>query len=399
MLNNQHKWIYIYLFFTMCIGSFVLVEPSPSDLFMILLIIGCLFYGFYTVNEETVFPLIVLSLFLISNLISLFFVREPFTAVRYSGITFYLAFSWVCFVSLGHHFKFSLLQIVSKGYLISAVFAVLIGIAAYFNHLPMSDDFLMFGRVKSTFKDPNVFGPFLVMPALLAISLVEHDGLKVRDKILSFSIFLLLLTGIILSFSRAAWGNFALSFFLYVIIVKREFLMKRIKTIFILLLIGLPCLIYFIQTPIVEDLFSSRLMIKSYDSDRFTTQKEAIETGFINPLGIGPGHSELVFQYAPHSLYARLFTENGLIGILSFTIFFIYSTWKSFTNYWRSRGGYSVLFIVIFASLCGLAFNSFFIDTLHWRHLWIILALAYFPVFNDEKQTGEILSSGSRRLL
>lgn len=399
MLDNQHKWIHIYLFFTMCMSSFVLIEPSPSDLLMIVLIIGCFVYGFYTVSEETVFPFVVISVFLISNLISLFFVREIFTAIRYSGITFYLAVTWACFVSLGHYFKLSLLQIISKGYLISAVLTVLIGILAYFNMIPMSENFLMFGRVKSTFKDPNVFGPFLVMPALFAISLVELDGIKVSGKVISFSCFLLLLSGIILSFSRAAWGNFALSFILYIIIVKREFLLRRLKTIIIIMIIGLPFIIYFIQAPIIQDLLASRLMIKNYDSDRFDTQREAIETGLLNPLGIGPGHSELVFQYAPHSLYARIFTENGLIGVVSFILFFVFSMYKSFKSYWQSVGEYSVLFIVIFVSLCGLAFNSFFIDTLHWRHLWIILALAYFPVFNDEIQTNGINSSGLRSVL
>ncbi len=38
------------------------------------------------------------------------------------------------------------------------------------------------------------------------------------------------------------------------------------------------------------------------------------------------------------------------------------------------------LYFVIFASLIGLAFNSFFVDTLHWRHFWLLLALAWVPM-------------------
>jgi len=32
---------------------------------------------------------------------------------------------------------------------------------------------------------------------------------------------------------------------------------------------------------------------------------------------------------------------------------------------------------VLLACLAGLALNSLVIDTLHWRHLWLILALAW----------------------
>lgn len=384
MFDNGPKWIHIYLFFTMCVSSYVLIEPSPYDLLMIILSIGCFLFALYVVSKETIIPYLVVSVFLISNLLSLFFVKELFTAIRYSGITLYLVITWVGLIGLGHHYKLSLLQIVSKGYLVSAVLTVLIGIAAYFNAIPASDEFLLFGRVKSTFKDPNVFGPYLVFPALYAISLTELKEMKKVHKTISFLCFLLLSTGIILSYSRAAWGNFVLSFFLYIVIVKKEFLLSRIKSILIIILIGVPCIIYFIQTPIVEDLLASRLMMKDYDSERFGTQREAVETGILNPFGIGPGQSESVFQYSPHSLYARMFTENGFIGFGSFVILLLLSMYKSFESYWKSNGEHSVLFVVIFASICGLIFNSFFIDTLHWRHLWVILALAYFPVLNDK---------------
>ena len=399
MLDERPKSLHIYLYLTMFVSSYVLIEPSPYDLLMIILIIYCFIFALYVVSNETIIPYLVVTLFLISNLVSLFFVKEIFTAVRYSGITFYLVASWVCLIGLGHHYKLYLLQIISRGYLVSAALAVLIGIAAYFNVIPASEEFLLFGRVKSTFKDPNVFGPFLIFPALYTISLMEMKEMKRVHKVISFLLFLLLSAGIILSYSRAAWGNFALSLFLYIVIVKKEFIISRIKSVLLIVIIGIPCIIYFVQTPIVEDLLASRLMIKDYDSERFGTQRVAVEVGMLNPFGIGPGHSESAFQYSPHSLYARVFTENGLIGFVSFVTLLLLSMYKSFESYWKSTGEYSVLFIVIFASICGLVFNSFFIDTLHWRHLWIILALAYFPVFNDEIQSKQNKSLGKDGVL
>lgn len=157
----------------------------------------------------------------------------------------------------------------------------------------------------------------------------------------------------------------------------------------IVLIIGLPFLIYFIQLPYIQELFTSRLMIKNYDSDRFSTQQSAIEMGILNPLGQGPGQSEYVFRYSPHSLYARVFTENGLFGLLSIITLLLASAYRAFKSYWQSTGEYAVVFAIVFAALIGLIFNSFFIDTLHWRHFWLILALAYFPLIKKKEKRKE----------
>lgn len=384
MLERRQIWIEKYVYLTMIFSSFVLIEPSPYDLLTLgLIIIGFLF-SYIHIEERLMFPVLILSLFSICNLVSLFFMTDLFVAIRYSLITFYLIISWLLFVSLANE---RLLKVILKGYLFAAFITVVIGLAAYFELLPKSEQFLMFDRVKSTFKDPNVFGPFLVLPALLALALTELKMVKSHVKVLSFLLFILLSSGIILSFSRAAWGNYGISIFLYFVILKREFFLKRIKTMLIVLLIGLPFLIYLIQLPYIQDLFTSRLMIKNYDSDRFATQQVAIEMGVLNPLGQGPGQSESVLHYSPHSIYARVFTENGVLGLLSIIALLFAGAYRAFKSYWQSTGEYATIYIIIFASLMGLIFNSFFIDTLHWRHLWLILALAYFPLIKQEENT------------
>lgn len=386
MLERRQRWLEKYLFFTMICSSFVLIEPSPYDLLTIALIMIGLVFSFFQIEERLLFPILILSLFMICNLVSLYFMTELFVAIRYSLITFYLIFAWLLFVSLGNE---RLLTSILKGYLLSAVITAVIGLAAYFDWLRMSEQLLMFDRVKSTFKDPNVFGPFLVLPALFALALTELTTVKLTTKVIGFLLFMLLTSGIVLSFSRAAWGNFGISLFLYFIIFKKEFFFRRIKTMSIVLIIGLPFLIYFIQLPYIQELFTSRLMIKNYDSDRFSTQQSAIEMGILNPLGQGPGQSEYVFRYSPHSLYARVFTENGLFGLLSIITLLLASAYRAFKSYWQSTGEYAVVFAIVFAALIGLIFNSFFIDTLHWRHFWLILALAYFPLIKKKEKRKE----------
>jgi len=290
-----------------------------------------------------------------------------------------LALTWIALVGILDYLKPANLHLIVKAYLITACFSAIIGTLAYLKLIPFDDLLLMYGRARGLFKDPNVFGPFLVFPALFAISMTELRGITVVKKYIYFIAFLILTTGIIVSFSRAAWGNYAISLFIFLFVLKREFIRKRIKTFIFLILVGVPIFLYLIQTPVIEEFLISRLSYQSYDNDRFGTQKEAFLTGLTNPFGVGAGQSDNVFQYSPHSLYARVFTENGVVGLLSIVLLIVLSISKSFKGYWYTKDEHSVLYLVISASLIGLAFNSFFVDTLHWRNLWLLLALAWAP--------------------
>jgi len=376
MTDESPKWIYNLIFFMMLSSSFVLIEPSPYDFFMLLIVCCGLFFSLIKFPNEVFIPLLFILLFLIFQFISLLFAKETNMSFTYLAITCYLMISWFVIVGIGPKLKISLLQVVMKGYLISAVISAAIGILAYFNLLPFSDFLVMYGRAKAFFKDPNVFGPFLIMPALYVFSLFEKEQ-AAKYKILYALSFLLLLTAIFVSFSRAAWGNWALSFIIYFLLTKRELLQKRLKTIISLSVLSIPVLVWLTQSPFVVELFQARLSMQGYDESRFATQKEALVIGLKNPFGIGPGQSEYFFQMAPHSLYARIIIENGIWSVVLFIFFILLSINKSYHSYKQSIDESAVYFLIICASLIGLTFNSFFIDTLHWRHFWLLLSLAW----------------------
>lgn len=377
MIERTPSWISNLIFFMMLSSSFVLIEPSPYDFFMLLVVGSSLIFGFMHFEREVFIPLIVLLLLLIFQIISVLFAKEIYISISYLVITIYLMISWVAMVGIGQRFKTSFLSIIINGYLVSAVLSALIGISAYFGLLPESNMLLMYGRAKAFFKDPNVFGPFLVLPSLFALILYEKERSFRLKKVIFALLFIILLTGVFVSFSRAAWGNWILSFSIYFVLTKQEILIKRITTIISLGLISIPIMMWLANSAFVEELFKSRLSFQGYDDSRFAIQKEAIITGLKNPMGIGPGQSELTFQIAPHSLYARLITENGIISLLLFLFFLFISIHQSYKSYKLSIDQYSLYFSVICASLIGLSFNSFFIDTLHWRHFWLLLVLAW----------------------
>ena len=66
---------------------------------------------------------------------------------------------------------------------------------------------LLYDRARGTFKDPNVLGAFLIFPALLCLQMVICDGFKRAAK--GAAIFGVIAIAVLLSFSRAAWGQLA----------------------------------------------------------------------------------------------------------------------------------------------------------------------------------------------
>src|SRR5258708_11561425 len=98
------------------------------------------------------------------------------------------------------------IDMISRGRSAGALIAASAGIAGYFNLVPGGHDLLtLYERALGTFKDPNVLGAFLILPALFVLQSVvsDHFGKSFRSAI-AFGIMAL---AILLAFSRAAWAG------------------------------------------------------------------------------------------------------------------------------------------------------------------------------------------------
>jgi len=182
MTGKRQKWMSYYLFITLAFSSIVSFEPSPYDLLMILFVAGGFVLSYFKITWETTLPTIVIFVFLLSNIVSLFFVDKLNDSLLFTGITFYLALTWIGVVAALQYIRLQNIRLIVDGYLVSACFSVIVGILAYLHLIPFSEQYLLFGRVKAFFKDPNVFGPYLVMPALFAISMIEVNGISKLKK-------------------------------------------------------------------------------------------------------------------------------------------------------------------------------------------------------------------------
>ena len=105
-------------------------------------------------------------------------------------------------------------RLILSAYTWAAVAAALGGIAGYFDLVPGAHELMTrWGRATGLFKDPNVFGPFLVPALVYALSRLA--GAPLRKSLLPLGVLGVVGFAILLSFSRGAWINLAVAVAIY----------------------------------------------------------------------------------------------------------------------------------------------------------------------------------------
>src|ERR1700753_757204 len=221
-------------------GSIVFIEPSP--------------YEFTTLVGIVVFIAtgVRLRLALIPLLLLLFLINIGYMmgAVPYLGestVTNWIVTSWymaitVMFVAMTvAEDTMARLDMLRRGLVVGGVIASSAAIAGYFRLVPGGHDLLtLYERARGTFKDPNVLGAFLILPALFVLQDVVRARFgKAFRSAIAFGIMSL---AILLAFSRAAWGGLVLtSAFMLALMVltsKSRGERSRIVTITVLAVVG-----------------------------------------------------------------------------------------------------------------------------------------------------------------
>lgn len=376
---KERNGFQILFMIVMTTSAIVFIEPAPYDLLLILLIGFAFLSQMMTFQSVHFWPIILLLLFMETNLLSFFYVRDAHHATIYLLTTIYVMISWLGITGIITYFKTRLLSSVFTGYVIAALLVVIPSVAAYSQLISGLDFLLWQGRVMGFFKDPNVFGPFLVPPALYALWKMGKANVSLFITILWMFVFLIISLGVVLSYSRAAWGQFLLAIGIFIMLLN-EPTTRRLKILFILCMILLPVLIYIVIATDIGDLFFDRLGMQSYDQTRFQKQEASLDYMMHYPLGFGPGQSELMLNHSTHNLFVRIIGENGVLGALFFCSFLLLTLFRSFQLSRKVSDQNKGIFVIITASLIGIIFNSMFIDTMHWRHLWLLLALPWIGI-------------------
>lgn len=368
------------------LGVLAIFEPSPSDIGIVLLIIVGFAKGNLRWNRKLTLPFMLLGLFMVANLVSLCYAIDFQQSAFYFGITFFMIASWLFVLGLlGRYGERGFLSVMSA-FTIAGVVSATLAITTYFNFVPLDDWVLFYDRVKGFFKDPNVFGPYLVITAVYALHRVQTKG-PLSHKLPWLASCLISSLGVLLCYSRSAWINYALTLLLFFginWIANRKTEAAKQSLIYFVLVAAIvgACVAYALTIPQVGEVVAYRTELQDYDADRFATHSAALRLGLTNPLGVGPAQSFGLLGYAPHNLYLRIFSENGLLGFVSLTAFLLLTLTRSLMLSFRANNpSQRAIFAFVTAAICGTLLNSFTIDTLHWRHFWLLLALGWMPLW------------------
>src|SRR5467141_1282467 len=184
--------------------AIVFIEPSPYEL---LTLAAAIVFFATGLRLRLVFVPLMLLLFLVNigySICAVPLMDKPEVA-NWIASSWYMAVTVIFFAMVISEDTAARLDMLRRGLVVGAVVAALAGIAGYFNLVPGGRDLLtLYDRARGTFKDPNVYGAFLILPALFALQSVVSDrfGKSLRNAI-AFGIMSL---AILLAFSRAAWG-------------------------------------------------------------------------------------------------------------------------------------------------------------------------------------------------
>ncbi len=356
--------------------GFVRFEPAPVDLVFALLMLTSLLSG----RIHPQLPVVVgvpLGLLAALTILSSMNATDAARAARFELITLYLIALAVWLTSVFR--DGALTRAAIKAYVLAAAATALVSAVALEIGFPNASFFLFDEfRAEGLFKDPNVFGPFLVPAAAIVLEDIVRPRLFGWGRIVLVAVLLSLLAGILVAYSRAAWLNLAIAFATIVLVYawRRGGFGAALKAVLLLGLAGAAGLALLFATGSLSFL-EQRSGLQLYDADRFRTQSSALSRMTELAFGHGPGQVETTLDYAAHSLYLRVGFEQGLPGALLVLVLLLVTLGLALILAARDADVGGVGSAALLGCWLGLIANSAFIDTLHWRHLWVVAALIW----------------------
>jgi O-antigen ligase len=366
-------------------GAVVFSEPAPVDVLTMGLVIGLPLVGLVRPAPAL---WLAFAAWLVCGAGALVAATQSLDLARsttHTAISIYLYaafFTMAGFVSLRPREH---TRLILDAYLWAAFIGAVAGIVGYFDLVPgAAVIFTKYERASGTFKDPNVYGPFMVPALLYALHKVLSN--RLTRTLVPAVMVVFLSFAILLSFSRGAWFNAAVAVaaFGYFSIMFTATNRQRMKMI----LLGLAALVIAggvlaaaSKTDAVSDLLSERAALtQTYDvgpEGRFGGQEKAKSIILDNPLGIGAlefatrRHHEDV-----HNVYLTMMLSAGWIGGLLFLTLVVATVAWGFGHALKDTPT-RPLFLIAYAAFVGNALEGCIIDIDHWRHFYLLMAIVW----------------------
>lgn len=169
-IANLPKMTSLFLTLTMALSGVVFVEPAPFDVFMAMFFAIFVLCGRLYLPRAMYLPLGLLAIFLFFNCASATFALDHAAMAKFLFVNTYMVVVFLSVAAVVYTWRDGA-RIILAGYLTSCVIVGCISLFAFF--AGYRTDLFFVDRLKGTFKDPNVFAPFVVMGLIYCVSLME----------------------------------------------------------------------------------------------------------------------------------------------------------------------------------------------------------------------------------
>ena len=358
-------------------GMVSLIEPSPYD-FMTLVALPLWAIGGFAMHRAVVPILFLWLVFQASGFLALLpYWNEP-DPRTYQFQSFYLFVTVVFFTLFFSERTVSRATLCLKAFTAGAVVSSLVGLLGYLDVAGLSAALTTVeSRVSGTFKDPNVFGSYLVLAAVYLLQTILLG--TARRTLLALGSLCVVLAGVFISYSRGSWGATlgAMAMMGVAAVATADTRAMRARVVRMGLLavaLGGLGLVAALSIPSVRVFFLERAVVaQQYDegvTGRFGNQLRSIPLLLERPLGFGPLRYRLRFDLDPHNSYVGAFANDGWIGGFAWLGVALTTGLVGFRLMWR-RSPVRRLAQVFWPTLFALLVQGFQIDIDHWRQVYL----------------------------
>ena len=366
-------------------SAIVFSEPAVADILMAAVIVGLPLLGVVRFGHASILNLMLWLVLVACGIAACSVSTTMNTAVIHQVVTLYLvlgAFVLAGYIAADAEPRFHL---VMRFYTLACLVAAIAGLVGYFGVLLGAFElFTNHGRARGTFKDPNVLGAALAPAIVYTVWIVLRHPL--RQAALAAAVLFPLMLALLLSFSRGAWISVAFSLlvaiWLSLVTTRRKGDHVRLVAVGTLgTAVVAVALLATLRHESIGNLLSERASFdQSYDSGpegRFGGQSKAINLILENPFGIGT-HTfrDSYHEEEPHNVYLSQFLNAGWLGGTLYIVS-VLGTLAAGLYAARRRTALQGPLIVATAAFAGVALEGLVIDTDHWRHFFLQMALIW----------------------
>jgi hypothetical protein len=358
-------------------GMLSLIEPSPYD-FLALLSIPLWAIGGFRLHRALVPILLLWCLFEASGFLALMPYWNEHDPQTYQLQSLYLFVTVVFFTIFFSERTIERGTLCLKAFTVGAVVSAIVGLIGYLDIGGLGAALTTVeSRVSGTFKDPNVFGSYLVLGAAYLMQILVLG--TTRRILLSIGGLFLLLIGVFISYSRGSWGATLVALALTIgsgyLTAETRILQRRIvRMTGIAAVLGMLTLAGAFSSATVREFFFQRAAVtQDYDegvTGRFGNQLRSIPMLLERPEGFGPLRYRLIFDLDPHNSYVGAFANDGWIGGFTWIAIVLTTSFVGFRLMF-ARSPFRRLAQVFWPSLFVLLAQGFQIDVDHWRQVFL----------------------------